>query len=55
MEGTTTTMMDFTEIFAAIADGLEMILGLCTKFPLNIFIGAAVISIGIGIYKKLKH
>lgn len=49
------TGFDLSSIFTAIADGLEMILGLCVKFPLNIFIGAAVINIGIGIYRKIKR
>lgn len=49
------TAMSFTEVFGWITEGLEMILDLCVKFPLNIFIGAAVIGIGIGIYKRLKH
>lgn len=53
MDGTTT--FSFTEIFGWISEGLEMVLDLCKVFPLNIFVGAAVIGIGIGIYKKLKH
>lgn len=48
------TGFDLTSIFTAISEGLEMVLGLCVKFPLNIFIGAAVINIGIGIYRKVK-
>lgn len=50
-----TTAFSLTEVFGYITEGLEMVLELCTKFPLNIFIGGAVIGIGIGIYKRLKH
>ena len=54
MEGTSAAM-SFTDVFGWIGEGMETVLGLCTRFPLNIFIGASVIGIGIGIYRKLKH
>lgn len=54
MEGTSAAM-SFTDVFGWIGEGMETILGLCTKFPLNIFIGSSVIFIGVRIYRKLKH
>lgn len=45
----------FTEVFGWITEGIQSILSVCTEFPLNIFIGASVIGIGVGIYKSLKH
>lgn len=53
MEGT--TAFSFTEVFGWITEGIQSILSVCTEFPLNIFIGASVIGIGVGIYKSLKH
>ncbi|MBQ8279850.1 MAG: hypothetical protein IJZ23_08445 [Roseburia sp.] len=53
MEGTTT--FSFTEVFGWITEGIQSVLSVCTEFPLNIFIGASVIGIGVGIYKSLKH
>lgn len=52
MEGAT---FSFTEVFGWITEGIQSILSVCTEFPLNIFIGASVIGIGVGIYKSLKH
>lgn len=46
--------VDFTNIFKWITEGLEQVLSLATKFPLNIYIGASIICIGVGIYKSLK-
>lgn len=53
MEGTTT--FSFTEVFGWITEGIQSVLSVCTEFPLDIFIGASVIGIGVGIYKSLKH
>lgn len=52
MEG---TEFSFTNIFSWITEGIQSLLSLCTEFPLNIYIGASVIAIGVGIYKSLKH
>lgn len=46
---------DLTSVFDTIGKGLEMVFGLCVKFPLNLFIGASVVGIGISIFRKLKH
>ncbi|MDD6036933.1 MAG: hypothetical protein PUC30_12235 [Lachnospiraceae bacterium] len=45
----------FTQVFSWITEGIQAVLSVCTEFPLNIFIGASVIGIGVGIYKSLKH
>lgn len=45
----------FTEVFGWITEGIQSVLSVCTEFPLNIFIGASVIGIGVGIYKSLKR
>lgn len=45
----------FTQIFGWITEGIQAVLSVCTEFPLNIFIGASVIGIGVGIYKSLKR
>lgn len=45
----------FTEVFGWITEGIQSVLTLCTEFPLNIFIGASVIGIGVGIFHSLKH
>lgn len=45
----------FTDVFGYITEGIQTILSVCTEFPLNIFIGASVIGIGVGIYHSLKH
>lgn len=50
----TVNEVDFTNIFQWITDGIKSILSVCTVFPLNIYIGASVIFIGVAIYKSLK-
>lgn len=45
----------FTNVFGWITEGLQSILSVATEFPLNIFVGASVIGIGVGIYHSLKH
>lgn len=52
MEG---AAFSFTDVFGYITEGIQSVLGLCTEFPLNIFVGASVISIGVGVFKRLKH
>lgn len=50
-----TPAFSFTEVFGYITEGIRSVLGVCVEFPLNIFIGASVIGIGVGIYRSLKH
>lgn len=45
----------FTDVFGWITEGMKSVLSVATEFPLNIFIGASVIGIGVGIYRSLKH
>lgn len=39
----------------SIIDVAKSALGLFSVFPLNVFLVAAFIGIGIGVFKKLKH
>ena len=46
---------DFPEVLSMIGDGIESMFGYMTKFPINIFLGAAVIGIGISIFRSIKR
>lgn len=49
-----TTGID-TSVADAIVELTTKVLGLFQIFPLNIFLGAALVGIGVGVYRKLKH
>jgi len=51
MEGST---FSFTEIFGWITEGMKAVMSVATEFPLNIYVGAGIIGIGVGLYKALK-
>lgn len=44
-----------TSVADAILDLTTKALGMFSVFPLNIFLGASLLGIGIGVYRKLKH
>lgn len=46
---------DLSSIFTMITDGVRSVIGLVSTFPLNIFLGASIMGIGVGIYKGLKR
>lgn len=46
---------DLSSIFTMITDGVKSVIGLVSTFPLNIFLGASIMGIGVGIYKGLKR
>lgn len=46
---------DMTNVFTLVTNGVKSVIGLVSEYPLNIFLGASVIGIGIGIYQGLKH
>lgn len=54
-EVTTGSGFDPTQIFGWITSGLRSIMSVATDFPLNIFIGASIIGIGVGLYRSLKR
>lgn len=42
-------------IVDSILEVTRTILGMFTIFPLNVFLTAGIVGIGIGVFKKLKH
>ena len=50
----TTSGIDVT-VVDSILEVTRTILGMFTVFPLNVFLTAAVIGIGIGVFRKLKR
>lgn len=54
-EVTTGSGFDPTQIFSWVTSGLRSIMSVATDFPLNIFIGASIIGIGVGLYRSLKR
>lgn len=44
-----------TEVITLITDGVKGILPLFTEFPLNFFLGAGIVGVGVGFFKRLKH
>lgn len=50
----TTNAID-TSVVDSIVELTEKALGLFTVFPLNVFLGATLLGIGIGVYRSLKH
>lgn len=50
----TTNSIDVT-IVDSILEVTRTILGMFTVFPLNVFLTAGIVSIGIGVFTKLKH
>lgn len=51
---TSTTGIDVT-IVDSILEVTRTILGMFNIFPLNVFLTAAIVGIGIGVFKKLKR
>lgn len=49
-----TSGIDVT-IVDSILEVTRTILGMFTIFPLNVFLTAGIVGIGIGVFKKLKH
>ena len=54
LTSTTTNAIDVT-IVDSILEVTRTILGMFSVFPLNVFLTAGIVGIGIGIFKKLKH
>lgn len=52
--GTTPATID-TGLVSSVIGVTREALGLFSTFPLNVFLVASVIGIGIGVFKKLKH
>lgn len=52
---TTTTNGIDTSVAQSIVELTKIVLGLFNEFPLNIFLGAALVGIGVGVYRSLKH
>ncbi len=48
------TGIDVT-IVDSILEVTRTILGMFTVFPLNVFLTASIVGIGIGVFKRLKH
>ncbi|MCH5272735.1 MAG: hypothetical protein J1E35_03590 [Lachnospiraceae bacterium] len=46
---------DLTAIFTAIVNGAKSVIGLATEFPLNLWLGASILGIGLGLYRGLKR
>lgn len=44
-----------TGLVSAVIDVTKSALGLFSVFPLNVFLIASIIGIGIGVFKKMKH
>ena len=51
---TATSGIDVT-IVDSILEVTRTILGMFTIFPLNVFLTAGIVGIGIGVFRKLKH
>lgn len=49
-----TTTID-TSVADAIVELVTTILGLFSVYPLNIFLGATLVGVGIGVYRGLKR
>lgn len=49
-----TTVID-TSVADAIVELVTKILDLFSIYPLNIFLGASLVGIGVGVYRKLKR
>lgn len=43
------------DVADAIVDLVTKVLELFTVFPLNIFLGASLVGIGVGVYRALKR
>ena len=52
MEGTTALFN--SEVITGLVDIVEQMLGIATTFPLNVFLTASMVGIGIGIIRSLK-
>lgn len=44
-----------TNLVTSVIGVTKEALGLFSTFPLNVFLIASIIGIGIGVFKKLKH
>lgn len=54
-ETSTTPGVIDTGLVSSVIDVTKSALGLFSTFPLNVFLIASIIGIGIGVFKKLKH
>lgn len=48
------TGFNFTEVVDTLFSGVEKIITLFGKWPLNLYMGAALLMIGITIFRRLK-
>jgi len=54
LTGATASGIDVT-VVDSILEVTRTILGMFTVFPLNVFLTASVVGIGIGVFRKLKR
>lgn len=54
LTSTTTNVID-VNVVDSILDITEKILGMFAIFPLNVFLTAGLIGVGVGVFRKLKR